>query len=349
MDRGGRPPYGCPMRIAVVGATGNVGTAVLRRLHAAGASVVGVARRAPDASAAPYADVEWHALDVGLHDSRSSLVAAFAGADAVIDLAWALQSSHHERALYRTNVIGLQNVLAAARSAGVPQVVVASSVGAYRAAPKAYRTDEQWPTDGIRSSVYSSHKAIVERILDRFEADNPAVVVTRLRPGLVFQRDAGREIPLLFIGGLAPATALLRFVRPPVLPLPRSVVVQAVHADDLADAYWRAVERRARGAFNIAAEPVLDADAIAATLGARRVGFPLRLLRLLVWGSWHARLQRTDVGWLDIATGCPVMRTDRAREVLGWRPAHESTEALGELIDAMADRAGQDASPALRA
>jgi UDP-glucose 4-epimerase len=337
------------MRIVVIGATGNVGTALLRRLHSAAVDIVGVARRRPDATAEPYADVEWHDLDIGLQASRAPLAAAMAGADAVVNLAWALQSAHHERALYRTNVIGVQNVLAAAREAEVPQVVVASSVGAYSVAPKAFLADESWPTEGIPSSVYSSHKAIVERILDRFEAESPEVVVTRLRPGLVFQRDAGREIPLLFIGGLAPATGLLRLGRPPVLPLPRNVVVQAVHADDLADAYWRAVERRAPGAFNIAAEPVLDAETIAGVLGARRLPFPLGVLRAIVWSTWHLRLQRTDVGWLDIATGCPVMRCDRARDVLGWVPTRTSTEALAELVDAMADRHGKEASPALKA
>ena len=54
------------MRIVVLGATGNVGTAVLHRLQAADevSSIVGVSRRGPDRAGAPYDGVEWHRLDV---------------------------------------------------------------------------------------------------------------------------------------------------------------------------------------------------------------------------------------------------------------------------------------------
>ena len=49
------------MRIAVVGASGNVGTAVLRRLAAepSVAEIVGIARRPPTDAGAPYDAVRW--------------------------------------------------------------------------------------------------------------------------------------------------------------------------------------------------------------------------------------------------------------------------------------------------
>ncbi len=49
------------MRVAVVGATGNVGTAVLRALRTDSriSAVAGVARRLPKAEG-PYAGVRWH-------------------------------------------------------------------------------------------------------------------------------------------------------------------------------------------------------------------------------------------------------------------------------------------------
>ena len=42
---------------------------------------------------------------------------------------------------------------------------------------------------------------------------------------------------------------------------------QAVHADDVADAYRRAIVGDARGAFNVAAEPVLDGEALGRAAG----------------------------------------------------------------------------------
>ena len=56
------------MRVVIVGASGNVGTALLRQLatDATVTSVVGVARRAPDrVPPAPYDIASWHSLDIG--------------------------------------------------------------------------------------------------------------------------------------------------------------------------------------------------------------------------------------------------------------------------------------------
>jgi UDP-glucose 4-epimerase len=338
-------------RIVVVGATGNVGTALLRRLRDAGADLVGVARRQPDLRAQPYDSALWHKVDVGAPDATDRLTAVFRGADAVVHLAWALQPTHDIPAQHRTDVRGTANVLAAVAAAGVPQVVVASSVGAYRgvdADGKRTPVDESWPADGIPTATYSVHKAENERAMDVFEREHPDVVVTRMRPGLVFQRDAAAEIRGLFLGHLVPMR-IVRWIRWAALPLPYPFVFQAVHADDLADAYWRAIDRKAGGAFNIAAAPVLTPPRMARVfgmLGAVRV--PLGLVRGLVTLTWRLRLQPTDAGWVDIAAGVPVMRTDRARDVLGWEARHSAEDAMRDLVAGFADEHGVAASPPLR-
>lgn len=347
------------MRVVVVGATGNVGTAVLRRLATArlageadGAlEVVGVARRLPDVRVAPYDLALWHTVDVGTTDAVERLTAVFRGADAVVHLAWALQPTHDIPVQERTNVTGTANVLEAVARAGVGQVVVASSVGAYRGVDtdgKRTPVDETWPADGIPTATYSIHKAANERAMDAFAREHPDVVVTRLRPGLVFQRHAAAEIRGLFLGHLVPMS-VVRLARFALLPLPYPFVFQAVHADDVADAYWRAVHRRAAGAFNIAAAPVLTPPRIARALGMLgAVRVPLRLVRGLVTLTWRLRLQPTDAGWVDIAAGVPVMRTDRARTELGWEARHTSEDALRELVGGLADGANVEASGPLR-
>ncbi|WP_434156742.1 NAD-dependent epimerase/dehydratase family protein [Clavibacter nebraskensis] len=210
------------MRVVVIGATGNLGTGVLRRLHTAGAEIVGVARRMPDASLEPYSGVTWRLADIGAAGAVSGLAATMRGADAVVHLGWALQPNHRERVMHRTNVIGTANVLEAVARAGVPQVVVASSVGAYSAAPKDRPRDETWPTGGIHTSHYSRHKAENERAMDAFEAAHPEIVVTRMRPGLVMHDEAAAEIAGLFLGRWIPTRWMGLATRTPVLPLPAS-------------------------------------------------------------------------------------------------------------------------------
>ena len=91
----------------------------------------------------------------------------------------------------------------------------------------------------------------------------------------------------------------------------------------------------ARGAFNIAADPVLDPAELGRLLGARPIPVSPRVLRTLADVSWKLRLQPSPSGWLDMALAVPLMDTTRARDELGWQPAHAAGAALLELIDAM--------------
>jgi UDP-glucose 4-epimerase len=314
------------MRVAVVGATGNVGTALLRALadEERVTSILGVARRLPESSAPK---TEWVAADV----ARDDLAPHLAGVDCVVHLAWLIQPSRDRNATWLANVHGSRRVFAATAEAGVPALVYASSVGAYSRGPKDRLVDESWPTEGIPTSFYSRDKAEVERLLDAFERDHPQIRVVRMRPSLIFQRAMGTEAKRLFTGRWVPH----RLVSPgriPVVPDTPGLRFQVTHTDDVADAYRRAIVGDARGAFNLAAEPVLDPDELSLLLGARKVPVPARLLRAAVAASWRARIQPTPEGWVDMGLQTPLLDSTRAHEELGWQPVHSAGEALLELL-----------------
>lgn len=127
----------------------------------------------------------------------------------------------------------------------------------------------------------------------------------------------------------------------------RAFCVSMVHAEDVADACLRAIERRALGPFNLAAEPPVSRDDIAKVLGTRPIHVPSVLLKVLADASWRARLQPIDRGWLDMAFALPLLATDRARTVLGWSPRWGSVEALADVVDGMLHGSGT-VSPVLR-
>jgi UDP-glucose 4-epimerase len=314
------------MRVVVTGATGNVGTSVLAALSRdeAVTEIVGIARRRPPATGAK---TTWLERDV----VRDDLAEAFAGADAVVHLAWAIQPSRDEATLHAINVAGSQRVFRAAAEAGVGALVYASSVGAYAPGPKEPPVDESWPTTGIETSFYSRHKAIVEDLLDELEPDVPELRVVRMRPALIFKGEAASEIRRLFAGPFLPGF----LIRPQLIPfVPRipGLRFQAVHSLDVGDAYRRAVVGDARGAFNLAADPVISPPELASVLDARTLPVPVPVARALTDVTWRLHLQPTPPGWLDLALKVPVMDSSRARDELGWRPAHTSIEALEELL-----------------
>jgi nucleoside-diphosphate-sugar epimerase len=327
------------MRVVVIGASGNVGTSLLRALdgEAAVTSVLGLARRRPELE---LAKTTWATADVAADD----LTGHFRGADVVVHLAWLIQPSHDPFAMWRTNVVGTERVLAAASQAGVGAVVCASSVGAYSPGPKDRRVDEAWPTHGVTTSSYSRDKAYQERLLDLFERDHPQVRVVRLRPALTFKREAASEIRRYFLGPLLPGS-LVRAGAIPVVPKVKRLRTQGVHADDVGEAYRLAVVGDARGPFNLAVDPVLDADALAAVLQARPVRVPTGLLKAGAAATWRLHLQPVSPGWLDLALQSPLLDAGRARAELGWRPRRNATETLQELLAGLREGAGAPTPP----
>lgn len=329
------------MRVVVIGATGNVGTSVLRALSADPGvdEIVALARRHPSRD---LEGAEFIRADI----TEDDLAATFAGADAVVHLAWLIQPGRDEALTQRVNVAGSQRVFDAVVAAGVPALVYASSVGAYSPGPKDRRVDESWPTNGIASSFYSRHKAEVERQLDRLEAEQPHLRVVRLRPGLIFKREAATEIRRLFVGPLLPR-ALLRF-SPPLCPAVPGLRFQAVHSDDVGEAYRAAVLSDCSGAFNVAAEPVIGPEELAGMLSARMVQVSPRIVRGAAAATYRLRLQPAEPGWVDMGLGVPLMSTERARRELGWSPRRTALEAIGELAAGMRDGADDRTAPLAR-
>lgn len=343
------------MRVVVVGATGNAGTALLRALHAEPrvTSVLGMARRLPDRNAEPYRYAEWTPVDLSAEDGTENgagavvdqLTEHFRGADAVVHLAWLVQPNRERDLLRRTNVEGTRRVAEAVARAGVPHLVVASSVGAYSPVHDDDPRREDWSTDGIPTSHYSVDKAAQERVLDELEAEHPEVIVARLRPALIFQADAAQSVVRYFLGPLVP-TQLLRHGRLPALPLPAGLRLQAVHADDVADAYRRVVVERARGAFNVAADDVLRGADLARIVGhGRLVEVPPAAVRAALAAAYDGRIVRADPGWLGMAMTVPVLDTSRIRAELGWAPRRTAAQAVEDLLDGMAAGQGAGSAP----
>jgi len=101
------------------------------------------------------------------------------------------------------------------------------------------------------------------------------------------------------------------------------------------------------GAFNLAAEPVLDRDGWRTAFGGVGPPLPLPVARAGANSSWRAHLQPTDPGWVDLAASMPLLKTDRARTELGWQPTSRADALLTTFIDALSRGRGTP-SPALR-
>lgn len=327
------------LKVVVVGATGNVGTSVVETLGGCAevGSILGVARRLPQWT---VPKTEWAQADV----TTSDLTGLFRGADVVIHLGWLFQPTHNPVITWRTNVLGSIRVFDAVAEAGVPALVYASSVGAYSPGPKDRAVDESWPTHGWPEAAYTREKAYVERVLDTFERRNPDMRVVRLRPGFIFKREAASQQRRLFAGPLLPN----RLVRPsaiPVIPDLPGLRFQALHTADAAEAYRLAVLRDVRGAFNIAADPVVDAKLLAGHLNAKLVRAPVWPVRTALSAAWHLHLVPASPQLFNAVLQLPIMDTSRARTELGWLPRHDSRDAIDAFLTGLREGAGLATPP----
>lgn len=334
--------YDADMRVVVTGGTGNVGTALLEVLEGEPAvtEVVAVARRRPEAGSDSVTKVSWRSVDLG----RDELLPLVADADAVVHLAWLFQPTHNADMTWANNVLGTTRLMSAAAAAGVGAFVYSSSVGAYSPRTHDGPVDESWPTHGASSAAYAREKAYVERLLDLFEARTASCRVVRLRPAFIFHRRAAQQQRRLFGGPLVPG----RLLRPdllPVLPLPAGLLLQTVHADDVAQAFRSALTSSAAGAFNVCADEVLSPSDLADMFDAKVATVPARLARGAVSAAWRAHAVPAAPELLDALLAVPMMANDRAKTDLRWSPHVSAGDALSEFIIGLREGDGHPTPP----
>jgi hypothetical protein len=165
----------------------------------------------------------------------------------------------------------------------------------------------------------------------------------RLRPGADLQARGGSEIRRLFAGPLLPSP----LVRPGCCPCCRSrrLRVQAVHADDVGEAYRLAATDDARAAPTTWPPTRCSTPRRSAACSARGRRRPGPVVRAAA-DLQLARAAAADAaGLARHGHGGARHGTRRIRAELGWAAAPRGDAALLELLEGLRDRAGAATPP----
>jgi nucleoside-diphosphate-sugar epimerase len=298
------------MKVAVLGATGVIGTSSVRALVAAGHDVFALARTPERASLVESRGATAVSADLFDHDS---LVAMFEGCDAVVNavtripvgLRAARSSAWRENDRLRTE--GVQRVTAAAREAHVRRLVQESISLVYADHGDAW-IDEQSPL-GINSATEPA--AVAESHVQDYQSDLRQGVV--LRFGMIIGDD---EMTRYLLRGA-------RRGRPLGMGTPEGWV-HPIHTDDIGNAVVAALCAPG-GVYNVGADPVRRRDLVqgfADAVGRESLGFMGPLLRRMsgrraepvtrslrvssehfrCQTGWNPRRDRFGASWLKGAT-----------------------------------------------
>jgi len=297
----GVPSLTVPSLVALTGATGFIGGAVLSHLAGAGWPVRALYRLRAGRTPPTLPGVEWVAGDLGDADSLRALVA---GTHAVIHCAGAVRGARRDH-FDRINAEGAGNLArAAARLPRAPRFLLLSSLAA--------REPELSP--------YAASKRLAERAVEA-----TALRWTVLRPPAVYG-PGERELRPLF-------RAIVRGMAP--LPAGGAGRFSLLHVDDLAKAVlrWLAADTGYGRIFELDDGHAggYDWDAVLTVAGSvlrkggrvRRVAVPMPLLRVAAYAN------------LAAATLCgydPMLTPGKLREIShpDWLcDSHDFAEATG--------------------
>jgi 2-alkyl-3-oxoalkanoate reductase len=311
-DRAEDPPT--DMRVFVAGATGAVGSRLIRLLGSSGHSVIGLTRTPAKAEAIEQAGAEASIADAL---NRAAIVAAVTRAkpDVIVHEMTAISAASElrrfDRSFAATNRLrtqGLENLLAAAKQAGTPRVIAQSFCGWPYARLGGPIKSEDDPLDPDPPRQMRRTLAAIRYLENRLTVA-PGIAGLVLRYGAFYGGGTG-----LFDG---PLIEQLRRRRIPLIG-DGNGWWSFVHIDDAAAATAIAVERGAAGIYNIVDDepaPVREwLPALATMLGARP---PRRIPKWLVRiaGGEHIVMLMTEARAGSNA---------KAKRELGWHPTHAS-------------------------
>lgn len=309
-----------PMKVAITGASGYVGTRLIELLESEAAveRVIGIDIKPPPRE---FGKLEFHSRDI--RDPGLAALLQQARPDVVVHLAFVLNPIHNRRLMRDIDVNGTANVLKAAAASGARKLIVASSATAYGAyCDNPDSLPESAPTRGNPGFSYAADKAAVEEVCRGFAREHPGVVLTVLRPCIIVGPNQRNYI----LDSIVPEKRyyMVRGSNPRF---------QFVHEDDVARLYVEAVLQDRPGAWNVAGDGVLTLEEMARITGkpVARARYAAGKFGLSV--AWALRRTGAPPGVLDFLVHPWLVDTRRIKEEWGFKFRHTSEEAFRRLVE----------------
>jgi len=243
------------------------------------------------------------------------------GVNTVIHLAFIANPTRDPNFEFDVDVNGTMNVINACQKLGVQKLVVASSdcaYGFFEGTPDYLK--ETAPIRSTPGFPYSENKAKIEKLLSDFREQNASCSVVVLRPCMVMGPNANNTTT--------------KSMKQPIITGVRGYdpIMQFVHEDDTAEAFYLAATKNVSGAFNLAADEGLRYSELAKELGKPFVTIPAWFIYSLVETLYRLRLLPFGKAQLDYIRYPLSMDVTKIQEELGFTPKYTSRQTLHSFL-----------------
>jgi UDP-glucose 4-epimerase len=240
--------------------------------------------------------------------------------DAVVHLALVRHFRSDPALRHEINVEGTKRVLEHSAEYGVKSIVVRSSSYVYGSLPsnERYMTEEH-PLNASRNFPEIRDLCEVEGIVGAFLWRYPGIATCVLRP----VNTLGHSVH----------SAIGNYMRLPVVPtiMGFNPMMQFIHEEDVAESMLVALEKGARGVFNVAGPGAVPLKRALREMKRQRVSIPDPFAHLLIRTLFNLNIYQFPSGAVDFIKYPCTINDARFRAATGFRPRH----TLAEIFAAM--------------
>ncbi len=256
-------------------------------------------------------------------EARLAEILAAEHAQTLVHLAFHSSPSHAAAYAHELESVGTMHLLVAARQARVRKVVFGSHTMLYGAHPSNPNfLGEHQPLRATKREPFFADKIEAESEIARFAERTEGSIVTVLRTA-----------PIL---GPTVSSFLTRYLsrRAVMTMMGFDPLLQFIHEVDAIAAFKLAVDRDVPGTFNVVGDGVLPLSTVIKLAGRIALPIPHPLAEPLNALAWLAQLAPAPSTFLPYLRFLCVADGARARDVMGFRPAYTTREALTDFVSA---------------
>lgn len=256
-------------------------------------------------------------------DIRSEKIGEIlSGVDTVYHLAFIVSEIKDKSETFDINIEGSKNIFRACVKNKVKKVIYTSSntvYGGHKENPL-YQNEES-PLYKNEDSYYNKSKIEVETFVRNFFADHPDILLTLLRPALVF----GPTVSNMFSEFYA--------TRITSLPMGASPHMHLVHEDDLGEAMYLCLKNDLPGIYNVGANDAMSVHKSFRIAGVKVIPMPSFILKPLADLAFKIGLLPASSGWISVSNYTIFSDNNKFKKATGWEPRYSSEETFVSYLD----------------